>query len=347
MPAVTRPRCCGSHPNGSLRLVPGGVTSSGGVLPVSVAIHGDLVFVANAGDGGSNYTGLVLQPSGRLAPVAGSTLTLPGGSQPGDVLFNGDGTKLAGTRVGTSLIDSFTVGSGSHLTAAPGPGRHGRRAAGRVPRWPGAGRDRASLRLLRAAWHWLGRGRHGVRADPGGKKPQWPGRLDQPHTFQFLPDIACGLLVLAGHREADGQVWHLPAAEPLTAQQFFDMVAERAGRPMPVQASVVSPALLAVAGMFSPLLREMRETACQFRAPFVIDSSRFDAAFGRLEPTPHSEEVAQTVAWYRSADPAPAAAHGRLTDSAPHPAGGAVWRNGTRVRSLHRPPGTPRPGAVA
>ena len=99
-------------PNGSLRLVPGDVTSSGGVLPVSVAIHGDLMFAATVGGGGSNYTGFVLQPSGRLAPVAGSILTLPGGSQPGDVLFSGDGTKLAGTRVGTSLVDSFTVGLG-------------------------------------------------------------------------------------------------------------------------------------------------------------------------------------------------------------------------------------------
>jgi len=107
-------------PDGSLRLVPGGVTSSGGPLPVSIAIHRDLVYVANAGDGGSNYTGFVLRPSGRLAPVPGSTVALPGGSQPGDVLFSGDGTKLAGTRVGTSLIDSFTVGPGGRLTAAPG-----------------------------------------------------------------------------------------------------------------------------------------------------------------------------------------------------------------------------------
>jgi hypothetical protein len=52
--------------------------------------------------------------------------------------------------------------------------------------------------------------------------------------------------------------------------------------------------------MVSPLLREVRETAYQFRAPFVIDSSKFDAAFGRLEPTPHRDAVAQTVAWYRS-----------------------------------------------
>ena len=69
---------------------------------------------------------------------------------------------------------------------------------------------------------------------------------------------------------------------------------------MPVHASVASPALLAAAGMFSPLLREMRETAYQFQAPFVVDSSKFDAAFGRLEPTPTREAVERTVAWYRS-----------------------------------------------
>jgi 6-phosphogluconolactonase len=105
---------------GSLRLVRGGVVSSKGVLPVSVAIHDDLVYVANSGNGGSNYTGFRLTPGGRLEPVAGSTVALPNGSAPGDVLFNGTGSKLAGTRVGTSKIDSFTVGRGGRLTAAPG-----------------------------------------------------------------------------------------------------------------------------------------------------------------------------------------------------------------------------------
>jgi len=106
--------------NGSLKLVPGGVAPSGGALPVSIAIHGDLVYVANSGNGGSNYTGFRLHRNGHLAPIAGSAVVLPDGAQPGDVLFNGDGTKLAGTRVGTSQIDSFTVGPGGLLTAAPG-----------------------------------------------------------------------------------------------------------------------------------------------------------------------------------------------------------------------------------
>ena len=106
--------------NGSLKLITGGVVPSGGVLPVSVTIHGDLVYAANSGSGGSNYTGFRLHRNGRLAPIAGSAVALPDGAQPGDVLFNGDGTRLAGMRVGTSQIDSFTVGTGGLLTAAPG-----------------------------------------------------------------------------------------------------------------------------------------------------------------------------------------------------------------------------------
>lgn len=78
------------------------------------------------------------------------------------------------------------------------------------------------------------------------------------------------------------------------------MIAETAGQPVPVHASIAGPALLAVAGTFSPLLREIRETAYQFRAPFVIDASKFEAAFGYLEPTPHRDAVQQTAAWYRS-----------------------------------------------
>jgi 6-phosphogluconolactonase len=107
-------------PGGSLKLVPGGVVSSGGVLPVSIAIHGDLVYVANSGTGGSNYTGFRLGRNGRLAPIPGSTVALPNSAQPGDVLFNSTGRKLAGARVGTSQIDSFTVGANGRLTAAPG-----------------------------------------------------------------------------------------------------------------------------------------------------------------------------------------------------------------------------------
>jgi len=107
-------------PDGELRPVEDSPISSDGVKPVSVAVHANLVYVANAGNGGSDYSGFTLNPGGHLRPLAGSTVPLPDGSQPGDVLFSEDGTRLAGTRVGTSLIDSFTVAENGRLTAAPG-----------------------------------------------------------------------------------------------------------------------------------------------------------------------------------------------------------------------------------
>ena len=108
------------HSGGSLSLVPGGVVSSRGVLPDSVAVFGDLVYVANSGAGHSNYTGFRLSVRGHLFHIPGSTVTLAADAAPGDVLFNGTGTRLVGTEVGPSLIDSFTVGVGGRLTAAPG-----------------------------------------------------------------------------------------------------------------------------------------------------------------------------------------------------------------------------------
>jgi 6-phosphogluconolactonase (cycloisomerase 2 family) len=106
------------EPDGSLRLA--SVVSAGGALPVSIAVHGSLVYVANAGPADSNYTGFRLAPGGSLIPLPGSTVALPSAAQPGDVLFNSTGTRLIGTRVGTSQIDSFTVGLNGRLTAAAG-----------------------------------------------------------------------------------------------------------------------------------------------------------------------------------------------------------------------------------
>ena len=108
--------------DGSLQIAGGGPVSSNGPNPVSIAVHHRLVYVANAGtanDPSPNYTGFTLH-HGYLSALPDSTVALPPGAQPGDVLFNGDGTKLVGTRVGSSEIDSFTVGADGLLAAASG-----------------------------------------------------------------------------------------------------------------------------------------------------------------------------------------------------------------------------------
>jgi 6-phosphogluconolactonase len=112
------------RPDGSLRPAGGSPVSSNGVDPVSIAVHRDLVYVANAGPGSStgdtNYTGFRLDPGGHLRAIPNSTFVLPSDSKPGQVLFDQDGRRLAGTRIATSAIDSFIVGHDGRLTAAPG-----------------------------------------------------------------------------------------------------------------------------------------------------------------------------------------------------------------------------------
>lgn len=117
----------GSNQLSVLRIGAGGKLSavgspvwSHGNQPVSITVHDQLVYLANAGDGGVNYTGFRLGSAGRLTHLRGSTVGLPDGSQPGQVLFNATGTKLAGTRVGSSLIDSFAVRPNGRLKVAPG-----------------------------------------------------------------------------------------------------------------------------------------------------------------------------------------------------------------------------------
>jgi 6-phosphogluconolactonase (cycloisomerase 2 family) len=110
--------------NGSLALVSSGPVASNGIEPVSIAVHENLVYVANEGDGatatGSNYTGFLLDPRGTLHPIPNSTIVLSPTASPGDVFFSPDGRHLVGTEVGPALIDSFDVVGGGLLALAPG-----------------------------------------------------------------------------------------------------------------------------------------------------------------------------------------------------------------------------------
>jgi nucleoside-diphosphate-sugar epimerase len=130
-----------------------------------------------------------------------------------------------------------------------------------------------------------------------GKRARWLGSLDQPHTLNYLEDMGRALVTLGERGEADGQVWHLPAAEPLTGRQFLTLVDEAAG--LTPKMGVASRPMIRVVGVFNPLVRELNETLYQFERPFVSDASKFQSAFGPFEPTPHRDAVRRTVEWFQ------------------------------------------------
>jgi 6-phosphogluconolactonase len=82
---------------------------SGGESPTSVAAHGSLVYVLNAG-GTPNITGFRLGSDG-LEALGGSTRPLSADSaDPAQIAFNPDGTTLVVTERGTNSISTYAVG---------------------------------------------------------------------------------------------------------------------------------------------------------------------------------------------------------------------------------------------
>ena len=82
---------------------------SGGDMPLSVTVHGHLVYVVNAG-GAANITGFRLLPDGRLLPIPGSTRPLSGnGTGPAQIEFSPDGATLVVTEKNTNRILTYEV----------------------------------------------------------------------------------------------------------------------------------------------------------------------------------------------------------------------------------------------
>lgn len=133
-----------------------------------------------------------------------------------------------------------------------------------------------------------------------GKSVRLFGTGDTLHSVSFIEDVGRGLVTLAEHDEAFGQVWHLPVAPPMTEQAWVRRIVELAGTGVSV--STTAPwavhALFKVMGLFSPLLRELPEMQYQHELPFMVDDSKFVNAFGQ-RATPMDEAVQQTLEYWR------------------------------------------------
>lgn len=107
-----------------------------------------------------------------------------------------------------------------------------------------------------------------------GKPASVLGDPDAPHTVTYIEDFARALVTLGVHDEALGAVWHVPNAEAVTMRRFVKMVFASVGN---------APALrtaprwgLALASLFNPTIRAVREQLYQSDRAWVVDSGRFE-----------------------------------------------------------------------
>ncbi|RYC11239.1 NAD-dependent epimerase/dehydratase family protein [Nocardioides zhouii] len=128
--------------------------------------------------------------------------------------------------------------------------------------------------------------------------------LDQPHSFTYVPDLAAAMITAAGREDLWNSFLHAPTAPAVTQRQLVELVAVAGSVPTPRTSAIPVPVLRGM-GLVSREMRELAETSYMFSRPFVMDSSASERLLG-LAPTPLTDGMAPTVAWWRSRERAAA-----------------------------------------
>jgi nucleoside-diphosphate-sugar epimerase len=136
-----------------------------------------------------------------------------------------------------------------------------------------------------------------------GRRVQVLGSADAAHSWTYIGDVARLLVTVGADPRAWGRPWHVPSNPPRTQREAIADLARVAGV-RPVKVTVMPRAMLALAGLFNPVVRELPEVAYQMERPFIIDSTAAQAAFGLL-PTPWEHVLSETIGYYRDGHGAP------------------------------------------
>ena len=126
-----------------------------------------------------------------------------------------------------------------------------------------------------------------------GSKANWLGSDKYLHSFTYTPDAGKATALLGNTPDAYGEVWHLPtASNPPTGKEWVEKIASEMG--VKPQYRVATKLIVAVMGLFMPVMRESKEMLYQFDRDYVFSSEKFEKRFG-IKPTPYNDGIREVV----------------------------------------------------
>lgn len=130
-----------------------------------------------------------------------------------------------------------------------------------------------------------------------GQAPRWPGPLDLPHQWCFVPDLArlTADLLEAPERLAPVEHVHLAAQLFDTQRRFMEMAAAAAGHPR-LGPKRLPWWLLRLAALTDPAARELLELRYLFDDPVVLTGNRLQVLVPDFRPTAPERAIAATMA---------------------------------------------------
>ncbi len=129
-----------------------------------------------------------------------------------------------------------------------------------------------------------------------GKTVNLLGDIDLPHTFSYIKDFANGLVTLGSNDAAFGEVWHTPSAPTISSREMLKLIESELDTAIKVR--VAGRSMISFLGWFNPMIKETREMMYTWEEAYVVNHSKFEAAFG-AEPTSHEVAIKETIAWFK------------------------------------------------
>ena len=126
-----------------------------------------------------------------------------------------------------------------------------------------------------------------------GKRANWFIDADKKHSFTYTPDAAKATALLGNTDDAYNTIWHLPTDKnTITGREFIELFSKE--MKVPNKLVVMPMWMVRLAGIFVPVLKEMREMMYQYDRDYFFDSSKFDKRFN-FKTTTYQEGVRMTV----------------------------------------------------
>ncbi len=130
--------------------------------------------------------------------------------------------------------------------------------------------------------------------DIGRGRVTYPGPIDLPHEWAYLPDVAAALVRLAAIRERLGtfETFGFPG-HAVTGRDFITAIARASGRGLQVKR--MTWWLIHGLRPIVPICRELSEMAYLWHEPHRIDGRKLTAAIGEVARTPLDVAVARAL----------------------------------------------------
>lgn len=142
-------------------------------------------------------------------------------------------------------------------------------------------------------------GATGLQALARGKAASLLVPADYPHDFAYVPDVARGVeTLLLASDDAYRQAWHLPCAPTRTIRELATQAAAIAN--VRCRITVAPPAMMAVASLAVPFIRELAEMRFQWDRPHRVNADKWRKRFP-MEATPFTDGLAATMASFSQA----------------------------------------------